>query len=159
MGFVQKFGGLPLFDVEVFLSLANPFEAELVGLLVTLRPRRLDARSLRPVQHPELNPGGVGVNPHRTAERVNLPDDMTLCQPADRGVARHLPNGIQVLAEQEGLGSKTSRRQSRFNAGVSGADHDHTVFLRKEKMFHVDQLPAFVRPPKGDGRRSDNRQD
>src|ERR1700760_1472073 len=61
-----------LFYVQPRLPLQNAFDSKLVRLLITLDAWRVNTRTLRPVEHPELNPGGVRIDPHRTPECVDF---------------------------------------------------------------------------------------
>src|SRR5258707_10676821 len=51
-------------------------------------------------------------------------------KPADRRVARHLSNRIQVLGKQKRLAAEPGSGGARLNPGVSGADHDYIKCLR-----------------------------
>ncbi len=56
----------------------------LIELAIGLRPGPPDRRPLAPVEQPELDPGLVGHAAHQSVERIDLPDEMTLAQSADR---------------------------------------------------------------------------
>ena len=97
---------ISLLHVEVRMALEERLHAELIGLLVALRSRSPDARSLCGIQHAELNAGRIGVQPHRAAEGIDLTDHMPLRQTSDRRVTGHLPDGIGILSEQEGFAAQ-----------------------------------------------------
>jgi len=118
---------MALFDVEMFLPFAGRLEPELVGLLVTLGAGTTDAGSLGGVQHPELDSGGVGVDAHLAAQRIDLADDLSLGQAADGGVAGHLTDGVEVHRQQQRLATHTCRSQGRLDPGMAGADHNHVI--------------------------------
>ncbi len=99
----QNLHGLTLLEVQVRLPLANPFQPELVSLLVALGAGRPDRRTLLGVQHPELEAGHVGGLAHLAAQGIDLAGEVSLGQTADGGVAGHLSDGVQVDGEQEGL--------------------------------------------------------
>ena len=148
--------GIALVQVEPFLRLAHRLEPELVRLLVTLRTRPAHARSLRRVEHPALDRGGVGVDPHDAAERVDLADHVPLGQSADRRVARHLPDRIEILREHRRLATRARRRQRRLDPGMPRADDEHVVGFWKgehgcwqcacDKDFHTFHKGRGERP-------------
>jgi hypothetical protein len=47
-----------------------------------------------------LNPRLVGSLGHRTTQRINFPDQMALANATDRGVAGHLPKGVDGMSDQ-----------------------------------------------------------
>jgi hypothetical protein len=49
---------------------------------------------------------------------------------ANRGVAAHLAQGFNVVAEQERFATHARGRQRGFCSGMAAADHDHIEFLR-----------------------------
>jgi hypothetical protein len=98
--FEQNLGGLSLPHIQVRLPLTNPFQSELISLLVTLGPGSPDGWTLLCVQHPKLKPRHVSHLPHFSPERINLSGQMTLCQTSDRGIAGHLPYCVEVRSNQ-----------------------------------------------------------
>ena len=56
---------------------------------------------------------------------------MPLAEPADGGVAAHLPNGIEVVGQQRHLTAQPHRRQRRLDARMPRADNQH-VELRSD---------------------------
>jgi hypothetical protein len=125
--------GVGLTDIEIRFTFANPLHAKLVGLLVALRARRPHARALLGVEHPKLQARKVRRPTHFAAQRINLPDQMTLRQPTDGRIAGHLPDGIAVNGQQEGLASHAGRSQSGLNARMTGPDDDHIISLGMNK--------------------------
>src|ERR1041385_5902526 len=63
---------------------------------VALRARRPDGRSLRAIEHAELDRGVSGDAPHDAAERVDLANDSPLRDSADGGIAGQLADGVEV---------------------------------------------------------------
>ena len=94
---------------------------------VALRPRGSNRRPLRPVEHPELNARQVGRPPHDAAERIDFAHDGPLGDPADGGIARHLPDGFEILREEERARPGAAGECRRLRARVSGTDHDDVV--------------------------------
>src|SRR6185369_16368749 len=63
---------LSLFDIEVLLALANPFEPKLVRFFVALGTGRPDGRTFFRVEHPELKASHVRGFSHFAAESIDL---------------------------------------------------------------------------------------
>jgi hypothetical protein len=55
---------------------------------------------------------------------------MTLCKPANRRIAGHLTDGIQIDGQKEGLAAHSRGRQSRLNPGMAGSDYNDIIPLR-----------------------------
>ena len=68
-------------------------------------------------------------------ERVDLADDGTLGDPADRGIARHLTDRFQILGQQQRLCSGARSERRSLHAGVTAADDDDIV-----PVCHVSNL-------------------
>ena len=66
-------------------------------VLLTLTTRSAHTRPLVPVQGPELDSRGIGIDTHHAAQGVDLSDHVALCQSADCGITGHLADGIQIL--------------------------------------------------------------
>ena len=127
-----------LLDVQPTMTFEKRFHPKLIGLLVALHPGCADTRTLRAVQHSELNPGRIGIDPHGAAESIDFAHDVTLCQSTNGRITGHLADCVQVLTKQQRLGAKAGRRQGRLNSGVAGTHHNDIVFLGEKKMFHVE---------------------
>ncbi len=127
--FDQNLGDLTLLHVEPFLTLARRLEPELIGFLVALRARAPHAGALGGVQHAELDAGGVGVDSHLAAERVDLAHHLSLGQSADGWVARHLADGVQVHGQEQRLASHARGSQRRLDAGMARPDDDDVIAL------------------------------
>jgi hypothetical protein len=67
-----------------------------IQLLVTLRPKCPHRRPLTGVDETELNPGSIRVASHFTAEGVDFLDQMTLCNPSDGRITRHLRYPVSI---------------------------------------------------------------
>jgi hypothetical protein len=76
-----------LLQIQIFGALQNRFHPELIGFFVALSPWCPNGRPFRPVKHAKLNSGGICVQPHRTAHRIDLTDNVALSQTADGRVA------------------------------------------------------------------------
>ena len=123
-------GDIGLHQVKVRRSLEFDLCAELVGLLVALRPRRAHTGAFLGIQEAKLNRGRIRIQAHDTAQRIDLPDNLTFCLTADCGIAGHLADSVEGLRQNQCLGAKSRRRRSCFNAAVSGTDDEHVVGCR-----------------------------
>ncbi len=86
-------------------------------------------RHPRTIQHPELDHRAIRRPPHDATHRIHFPHDGALRYPPDRGVARHLPDGLQILGDQERPCPAPRRCPGCFGAGVSPADNDDIVLV------------------------------
>src|SRR5262249_37565918 len=112
----------------------------LICFLVALNSRGSYARPLGTIEHPELNPGQVRVDPHGAPQRVDFAHDMPLCQAANGGGTGHLANGVQVLSKKAVFGAHPRGRQCRFNSSVPSPGNDDIVSLREKELFHVELM-------------------
>ena len=102
---------------------------KLISLLVALGAGPADAGALRGVEHPELDAGRVGVDPHFAAEGVDLPDNLPLGLATDGRVAGHLPDRVKIHGQEQRLAPHPRRTQGSLDPGMAGADDDHIINL------------------------------
>ncbi|MNY46053.1 hypothetical protein D3C86_1811990 [compost metagenome] len=69
-----------------------------------------------------MDAGLVADPAHQAVQGVNLADQMTLAQPADGRVARHLADGLTLVGQQQGARAGAGRRSGGLAAGVTAAD-------------------------------------
>ena len=100
---------------------------------VGLRARGAHGRALAAIQHPELDAGAVGDACHGAVEGIDLAHQVALADAADRGVARHLAEGLDALRQQQRVGAAAGCSQGGLDTGVTGADDDDLVLAR---MLH-----------------------
>ena len=67
---------------------------------IGLRTRRAHRRPLRGIERPELDPGHVGGEGHRAAQRIDLLDQVALADTPNRGVARHLAECFDAVRQE-----------------------------------------------------------
>jgi hypothetical protein len=79
------------------------------------------------VEPAPLDAGGVGGTRHHPAERVDLAYQVALADAADRRVAAHRADRLDVVREQQGARAGARCRERGLGAGVAAADHDHVV--------------------------------
>ena len=90
---------------------------------VRLYPLRAHSRSLSGVERPALERDPVRRPAHFSAERVYLENKVSLPRAAYRGVARHIPDRVEIHREQDGFDTHPCARKRRLDPRVSRADH------------------------------------
>ena len=70
-------------------------------------------------------PSGSSVTP----QGVDLFDQVALADAADRGVAAHLPQRLDVVGQQQGLAAHARGGERGLGAGMAAADDDDIEFL------------------------------
>jgi hypothetical protein len=118
-----------------FQHLAHPHAIE---LLVALRPRTPHRRAARAVQQPELNAHRIGHLAHHAAQRVHFAHQVPLGHAANRRIAAHLRNQVEVHGDQRRLHSHARRRHRRLAPGVPSAHHHYVILFDKNhlKLFY-----------------------
>ena len=105
---------------------ADPLGGDLpVAMPVGLTAGRAHGRALARVQDAELDASLVGDLAHQAAERVDLTHDLSLAETADRRVAAHLPDLVEVEAAQGHAHPESRRGGGRLDAGVPAANDEH----------------------------------
>ena len=72
--------------------------------------------------------GPVNRTSHQAAERIDFSCQVTLADTADRRVATHLTERIEILRKQYGARTGARGSGSGFRSGVSAADYDDIKF-------------------------------
>ena len=120
----QVFGAV-LDDRQVRVRAEFGLHRFAVELPVDLRAGSPDGRTLRPVEHPELDAGLVGHASHDAVEGIDLPDEVALAKTADGRVATHLADGRPLVGDERGARAEAGRGRRSFAAGMAAANHDH----------------------------------
>ena len=131
LAFHDEVGDFLLEQREVRLVLQRRTDRLLVQNAICLRTRRAYCRTFAGIESTELDAGTIGRLRHRAAERVDLLDQMTLADAADRRVAAHLPERLDALRQQQRAHAHARRGQSGLGAGVTAAYNDDVEFLRE----------------------------
>ena len=126
-GFGEDIFHLILSQVQIVLLFQDAFDLLLIGLLVGLGPGAVHGRAFAAVEHAELQAGGVGDTPHRTAQGIDFSSDLSLGDSADRRVAAHLSHGIEVGCQQSHVRAETRGSQRGLRTCVPAADHEDVV--------------------------------
>jgi hypothetical protein len=127
----QQVGDFLLEQRQVRLVLQHRADRLLVQHAVGLRARRTHRGTLARIQGAELDAAAIGRLRHRTAERVDLLDQVTLADAADGGVAAHLPERLDALRQQQRAHAHARRGQRGLGAGMAAAYNDDVEFLGK----------------------------
>src|SRR5208283_2482158 len=130
-----------LTHLQIGGSLEHALAARAIGGLVCLRATRTDGGSLARVEEAELDSSLVGRQAHLAAERVDLADQVSLADTADRGIAGHLADMIEVKREHQGARTHPGRGQRGFDTGMAGADDDDVVVHCKSAIMARMRAP------------------
>ena len=84
-----------------------------VKLAIGLRAGRAHRRTLAPIQNAELDAGAIRGQRHGAAERVDFLDQVALADTADRRIAGHLPQGFDVMRQQQRIARPCAQPQAR----------------------------------------------
>ena len=64
---------------------------------------------------------------------------MAFANTANRGVATHLAQRLDVVRQKQGFATHAGRGQGGFSSGMAATDHDHIEFLRvKHKRLPLE---------------------
>ena len=119
-------GVLPDEEVGSILEHIAPCPDEPTAIGLTARtPHR---RTLRTVEHAELDRAAIGDDTHHASQRVNLANNLSLGNAADSRIARHLGNLIHIHRDQTSAHTKTGRSMCSLTTGVSAANHKDIIF-------------------------------
>ena len=88
-------------------------------------------RALAAVEYPELDTGLVCSPGHGTAEGVDFLHQVALADATDGRVAGHLPQGLNVVGQQQGLRAHARSRQRSFSAGMATTNDNDIETGRK----------------------------
>lgn len=113
----------------VGMGLHGTFKPLRVKVFISLSARGPDRWSTAPVEKLELNPGRVNTAAHQPAERIDLPDEVTLRRAADCRIARHVGDGLCRKGAQANFAAGLCGCPRCLNAGVARANDDNIELL------------------------------
>ena len=67
---------------------------------------------------------------HLAAERVDLAHQVAFADPADRRIARHLADMVEIERKHQGGNAHSCRGQRGFDTCVTGTDNDYAKIHR-----------------------------
>jgi hypothetical protein len=127
----HKIDDFPLPQVQIGSGFERTAHLGAVSHPIRLRSWRLDRRSARTIEQSKLNSGAIDDAAHNSAERIDLPHQVSFRDSTNSGIAGHLTDEIQVQRNQSGFGAETCSGRRRLTAGMAGADHDYIEYLIK----------------------------
>src|SRR5215203_3620025 len=142
--------------MEIRGRLEHPAHLRPVETSIRLGPRRLDSRTTRTIQKPKLNTGPIDHPAHDSAKGVDLPNDMALRDSANRGIAGHLTDQVEVYRDKRGFSSEARRCGRRLASRVTGADNQNIKSLVEHnstaKVLDCNRVKKSCQSNRGAGR-------
>jgi phosphoribosylamine--glycine ligase len=126
-GLEDDLGNFGLHNPQVWLFLEHFSHADSILAFVHLGARTPDGRTTARVKQPKLDAHSVCHFTHRTAQRINFPDQVPLGDASNRRIARHLGNQVEVHSHHCRFETHPGARSRGFAAGMSGPDDDYFV--------------------------------
>ena len=111
-------------DGEIVLGSQRRLHRGAIELAVRLGARPAHRRALAAVEHPKLDAGGIRDPAHHAVQRIDLAHQMALADPADRGIAGHLADGLELVRQQQRARAKPRGRGRRLAARMPSTDDD-----------------------------------
>ena len=124
---------LPQFQIRLVLN--RELDPVLVALLVRLSPWAVHGWTFANVQHAKLNAGRIDRLAHQATQRIDFANHVAFADPADRRIAAHLADGIQVRCDQRRLRAQPSCSGSGFGSRMTGSDNNDIVLVFN--VFHT----------------------
>src|SRR5215211_3502283 len=140
----HKVDDFSLTEMEVKRRFERATHLGAIAHAIGLRPRRLYRRTARTVEQTKLNAGAIDDAAHDPAERIDFAHEMSLRDSANRGIARHLADEVQVQSDQAGLGAETRRGRRRLAARVASPNHDYIENLVERHNYFPIQNVANI---------------
>jgi hypothetical protein len=99
----------------------------------------LNGWALPAIQNSELNSRSIRSPPHQAIKRVNFSNQVSLADPADRGIARHCADAINAMRDESRSATDAGCGGRRLTACVPSPDYDDIEKLhdRPRSLFHV----------------------
>ena len=107
--------------MKIFFCLQGFLHFYMIFILVSLRPQRMDRRSLCSIQHTTLNKRFIYIDPHLAAKGIYLTNQMTLTCPSDGRIARHHSNSFQIDRKHQRLHTHTRSGKAGFTSCMTGS--------------------------------------
>ena len=107
-----------------------------IKLAVGLGAGALHRGAFAPVQHAELDAGGVSHPAHQAVEGVDLAHQMALAEAANGRIAGHFADRGEAVGDQRRARAHAGRSGRSLAAGMAAADHDHVVGVGIPRFVH-----------------------
>jgi len=124
---------------QVGLAFEDCTNRRLVQHPVSLGAGSPYSRALAGIEYPELDPSAVCSLSHRATQCINFLHQVTFADTANGRVAGHLPQGFNIMGQQQGFTAHARRRQTGFSAGMATAYHDYVELVG---VLHILDLVA-----------------
>eukprot|EP00960_Hanusia_phi_P038208 753326-Hanusia_phi.AAC.1 len=115
----------PAGNLQVLVLLHLRHHRPPVQVPVHLSARPLYCRALGRVEDAELDPSHVRDPPHDPSQRVDLPHQVPLPHPPDGGVARHSPEILKLVRQQQSAHAQPRGSSGSFASGMSSSYDYH----------------------------------
>ena len=144
----EDVGDISLMNFQTRRALKFALDPKLIGLLVALRAGGADRWPFGGIKHPPLDRGGIGVDPHDPAQGINFTDHVAFAESANRRVAGHLADRVEVLGQHRHLAAKPRRCQGGFHTGMTRPDHQDIISFRITKHRRAEIIRLANHPLK-----------
>jgi hypothetical protein len=114
-------------QIEVGRRFQRFFHHLRVQALIRLSARRLHCRSFALVEQTDLNERAISHAPHQPAKGVDFTHQMSLRRAANRWIARHMRQFVEIDGQQQCAASHARCGMRRFASGVPCADNNDIV--------------------------------
>ena len=108
-----------------------------IELPIRLEARTLDRGALAAVEHAPVDRGPVGRARHQAVEDVELADQMTFADTADRRIARHLADVLGPEGDKSDARATARRGGGSLASGMAGTND--------QDVEHAEALSGFGR--------------
>ena len=126
-------------DGQMRLIFQTRADRLLVQHAVGLGARGAHGRTFRGVEDAELDAGFVGGCRHGAAQRIDFTHQVALADAADRRVAAHRAEGVEIVRQQERVRTRPRCGQRSLGTGVTTADNDD---IKTGGIEHGNSLAA-----------------
>ena len=111
-------------DRQIRLIFQSTADRLLVQHTIGLGTGCAHRRAFRGIEDAELDARFVGRRSHRAAQRIDLAHQVPLADAADRRVAAHRPEGVEIVRQQQRLRPHPCGRQRSLGTGVAATNHN-----------------------------------
>ena len=141
-------------DGQSRLRLEQPGDRLAVQHSVGLRPGATHGRTLGAIEHPELNAGLIDRAAHQAIQGIDLTHQVATAEASNRRVARHHPDAVPLVGEQQGARAQPGAGRGSLASGVAAADHDHVVAVHERCFGDAVAARQLGPPPRHPGEQS-----